>query len=115
MTPRERLILAGALAAAAVIVGLAYRRRQELDARREAEAARWRARVDELATARRAFRPSRLGMLLTAGPAAASAAFACAGIAPPFGAIACAAGAGALGAWSSYDSQRAGHRAGSMT
>ena len=112
MGRRERLILAGALAVAAVAVGIAYRRRQELDARREAELERWRAGVAALTAERRPFRASRLGLLISGGAAAASAAVACAPLAPPFGSIGCGLAAGALGAWGSYDSQRAGHRAG---
>lgn len=108
MSNSDRLILAGIIAAAVIVVGVAARQRAELDARRLAEAERWRAALDAYALDKPA-RPkvSRAGVLLGAGMGAASGALACAA-AGPWGVVACGALGAAAGGVSNYAQQRKG-------
>lgn len=108
MGSRDRLILAGIVAAAVLVLGVAARRRQELDARRTAEAERYRARAAAyFAGPVRRPQVSTAGILISAGMGAASGALACAS-AGPWGVAACGIiGAGAGGV-TNYAQQRKG-------
>lgn len=113
MDSRDRLILAGIAAAAVLVLGVAVRRRQELDARRAAEAERYRARAAAY-FAGPVKRPqvSTTGILISAGMGAASGALACAA-AGPWGVAACGVLGAGVGATTNYAQQRKGLEAGS--
>lgn len=113
MTSSDRLILAGIIAAAVIVVGIAARQRAELDARRLAEAERWRAALNVYAQGKPA-RPqvSTAGVLISAGMGAVSGGMACAA-AGPLGVVACGALGAAAGGVSNWAQQRKGIEAAS--